>query len=302
MYPQVEILHVYSDGPTVQYKQKKNYFLFKRYIDDLGFEKGTWNFSESYHGKGPADGVDANIKRLLDEKVSHGKDVRSALGALNLNQINLLEGETKVKLFCIDDDDIHEIESNNEDELKSLSAVPNTLKIPKKRLRRISSSDTDVDTFILRRPTIRRLKSISSSETVTDNSVLQRQAIKRFKSISFSETDEDSSVLQRQVTHSKSKTVDVISATVEPSRGLTPTKQTNSIMCQGQNSVTILSDIKVNYTRDDLRNIMKGSSRYNMSSMVIPKDFPELTNKTEEHKEPHPFNQKSQRVRFFLFK
>ncbi|PZC81934.1 hypothetical protein B5X24_HaOG211720 [Helicoverpa armigera] len=124
MYPDVAVLHVYSDGPTVQYKQKKNFFLFKRYINELGFEKGTWNFSESYHGKGPADGVGANIKRLLDEKVSHGRDVRSALDALNL-----LEGETKVKLFCIDDKDIHEIESNNQKEFKSLLAVPNTLKI-----------------------------------------------------------------------------------------------------------------------------------------------------------------------------
>jgi hypothetical protein len=121
--PEVNVLHVYSDGPSTQYKQKKNFFLFSKITHELGF-RATWNFSESYHGKGAADGVGGTIKRLLDKKVSYGIDVLSANSA-----IEMLKGETSIKLFYIDAKNIDNIKNDNEFALNNLTAIPKTMKI-----------------------------------------------------------------------------------------------------------------------------------------------------------------------------
>ena len=39
------------------------------------FESVFWNFLESSHGKGPADGIGAAVKNMADRQVAHGKDV-----------------------------------------------------------------------------------------------------------------------------------------------------------------------------------------------------------------------------------
>lgn len=61
--PSATTLHVISDGPTTQYRSKKNFFLLSTVPFDLGFQRLTWNFLEAGHGKGPADGVGAAVKR-----------------------------------------------------------------------------------------------------------------------------------------------------------------------------------------------------------------------------------------------
>jgi len=43
-YSSVRIIHFFSDGPTTQYRQKKNLFFFSTVIFQLGFHVGTWNF------------------------------------------------------------------------------------------------------------------------------------------------------------------------------------------------------------------------------------------------------------------
>ncbi|CAG5026111.1 unnamed protein product [Parnassius apollo] len=126
--PQINSVHVFSDGPAIQYKQKKNFYLYKLYLEDLNFEKGTWNFSESYHGKSAADGIGGVIKRLLDAKVSHGMDVSDTSTAYSL----LKENTTVQKiqhLFCVDESDIIEIKSKNQTAFESLVPVPKTMKI-----------------------------------------------------------------------------------------------------------------------------------------------------------------------------
>ncbi|CAG5052596.1 unnamed protein product [Parnassius apollo] len=122
--PQINTVHVFSDGPATQYKQKKNFYLYKLYLEDLNFEKGTWNFSESYHGKSAADGIGGVIKRLLDAKVSHGMDVSDTSTAYSL-----LKENTTVNLFCVKESDIIEIKSKNQTAFESLVPVPKTMKI-----------------------------------------------------------------------------------------------------------------------------------------------------------------------------
>ena len=65
---------MFSDGPTAQYKQKGNFFLFAKQLERRGFCFGTWNYFEAAHGKGAPDGVGAAIKRNTDRLVNMGRD------------------------------------------------------------------------------------------------------------------------------------------------------------------------------------------------------------------------------------
>lgn len=98
--PEIDSIHIFSDGPTTQYRQKKNFFLFTTIIKDFALT-GTWNFFEASHGKGAADGIGGSVKRLLDKKVSYGNDILDAESALTL-----LKDETSIKLFCIGEENI----------------------------------------------------------------------------------------------------------------------------------------------------------------------------------------------------
>lgn len=101
-YPKVISIHIFSDGPTSQYKQKKNFYLFCKRTKELGFLYSTWNFSEASHGKGAADGVGAGVKRRLDNCVSLGLDVPNALVAYEILQ----KSDTSILTFFISDSDI----------------------------------------------------------------------------------------------------------------------------------------------------------------------------------------------------
>lgn len=64
-------LHILSDGPSTQYKNKTKFYLFSQHlVHDLGLKCATWNFSESGHGKGAADGIGAVVKRIADAMVA----------------------------------------------------------------------------------------------------------------------------------------------------------------------------------------------------------------------------------------
>ncbi|KAJ4931272.1 hypothetical protein JOQ06_025569 [Pogonophryne albipinna] len=74
-YPQVTTVHFWSDGPSKQYKNKKNFFLLSAIPPTLGFEKATWNFFPTSHGKGAPDGIGGTVKRTADNLVLRGNDV-----------------------------------------------------------------------------------------------------------------------------------------------------------------------------------------------------------------------------------
>ncbi|KAJ8726803.1 hypothetical protein PYW08_015200 [Mythimna loreyi] len=102
--PHVKKIHIFSDGPTTQYRQKNNFYLFTKRLSDYGFEVGTWNYFEASHGKGAADGVGGAIKRKLDYYVAHGHDITSAEDAFTYLQDNI-----KVKLYMITVKDIQDM-------------------------------------------------------------------------------------------------------------------------------------------------------------------------------------------------
>ncbi|KAK6178007.1 hypothetical protein SNE40_012853 [Patella caerulea] len=66
---------------------------------DLGFKSVTWNYPESGHGKGPADGVGAAIKTAADRLVVHGTDITNADELLDA-----MESQTTIKMSKIDPD------------------------------------------------------------------------------------------------------------------------------------------------------------------------------------------------------
>ncbi|CAJ1066393.1 hypothetical protein KUCAC02_023480 [Xyrichtys novacula] len=74
-YPQVTTMHFWSDGPSKQYKNKKNFFLLSSVPPTLGFERTTWNFFPTSHGKGAPDGIGGTVKRTADNLVLRGNDV-----------------------------------------------------------------------------------------------------------------------------------------------------------------------------------------------------------------------------------
>ncbi|XP_046554961.1 uncharacterized protein LOC124264267 isoform X2 [Haliotis rubra] len=77
-HPNVDTLHIFSDGPTTQYRQKGNFLLLSQKPAQFGFTSAVWNFFESGHGKGTPDAVGGAIKRKADAKVKYGMDIQSA--------------------------------------------------------------------------------------------------------------------------------------------------------------------------------------------------------------------------------
>lgn len=69
-HPSIEVVHFFSDGPTTQYRQKGNFYLFTTELVNRGFKRGTWNFFEASHGKGDPDGVGGLLKWTADRLVS----------------------------------------------------------------------------------------------------------------------------------------------------------------------------------------------------------------------------------------
>ncbi|CAK1602488.1 unnamed protein product [Parnassius mnemosyne] len=119
-YPAINCVHFYSDGPTTQYRQKKNFWLFGEKTKEDGFVQATWSFFEASHGKGAADGVGGAIKRILDSRVSYGEDIVDAKSAFDV----LSKADTTIKLFYVTEDSIKKVENP-----QNIQPVPNTMKI-----------------------------------------------------------------------------------------------------------------------------------------------------------------------------
>lgn len=88
----------------------------------MGFRSITWNFLEAGHGKGPADGVGAAVKRNADSLVAKGIDIES--GAKMYEELSKLK--SAVTLFHVTDHDISEVDKVLREDL---STVKGTMKI-----------------------------------------------------------------------------------------------------------------------------------------------------------------------------
>ena len=76
-YPKVCNLHIISDSPSTQYRNKNSFFLLSTYLPQKfsQIRTITHSFTESGHGKSAADGVGSTVKRTADDAVAHGNDV-----------------------------------------------------------------------------------------------------------------------------------------------------------------------------------------------------------------------------------
>lgn len=120
--PKIDTLHIYSDGPTSQYRNRTNIFLWlKTLIDE--FEQvtnSTWTFSEPGHGKGPMDGVGGVLKRTADRHVLMGKDIKSGSDFVGLFT------ESSILVKEVSDKEVTEMKETIP---KAIDAIPGIMKI-----------------------------------------------------------------------------------------------------------------------------------------------------------------------------
>lgn len=117
----INAVHFFSDGPTTQYRNKLNFFLWSTLIFDMGFEYSTWNFFEAGHGKGAPDAVGGTLKRRADTLVLNGRDIPTAH-----DLFAALKTDSSVRLYYIDEDSVNAV---NAVCTKSLKPVAGTMKI-----------------------------------------------------------------------------------------------------------------------------------------------------------------------------
>ncbi|CAG9787325.1 unnamed protein product [Diatraea saccharalis] len=105
--PDIIKLHVLSDGPSTQYRNKSMFYLIANYVSkELDVEAVIWHFSEKGQGKGAPDGVGGCVKRLCDNSVAIGKDVSNYDGLMTCLQANC----KGIEIFGIDDSDVPKIQ------------------------------------------------------------------------------------------------------------------------------------------------------------------------------------------------
>ena len=114
--PSATALHVVSDGPTTQYRSKKNFFYLSTIPFQMGFQRISWNFLEAGHGKGPADGIGAAVKRTADSMVAKGKDLPN--GKVLYEELS--NQQSNVKLLYVTQDEIEKMDVLLPDRLETI--------------------------------------------------------------------------------------------------------------------------------------------------------------------------------------
>ncbi|KAK1889254.1 Protein MLP1 [Dissostichus eleginoides] len=120
-HPSAKNIHLVSDGPTSQYRNKVSFYLASTVPFMKGFKSVTWNFTEASHGKGAPDGVGGALKNLADRLVAYGTDIPDAEALLHN-----LSKQSSVKLFKVTEE---KVETYRELVPPSLKTVQGTLKV-----------------------------------------------------------------------------------------------------------------------------------------------------------------------------
>lgn len=115
------VIHIISDGPTTQYRNKQNVYLLANKVFSYGFRCATWNFLEAGHGKGAADGIGVVVKRTADAFVNKGGDITKASELMTA-----LESCTSIKLMMVSELNIKDVE---EEIPLSVKPVPRTMQL-----------------------------------------------------------------------------------------------------------------------------------------------------------------------------
>lgn len=119
----VKTLHIFSDGPTGQYRNKRIFFLICHFAKEYGFDRLIWNYFEKHHGKGAIDGYGATLKITANNKVSQGSDITDAASFINVLK------HVKIDLSEIKSDEIDMIEKIVPAPPKELKAAAGTFKV-----------------------------------------------------------------------------------------------------------------------------------------------------------------------------
>ena len=90
-------------------------------MEELGYDRICWLFSEAGHGKGPVDGVGAALKRAADQCVAHGQDIATAKA-----MYDKLESTSKIKLYYVSRDQINYVD---EQIPLKVVGVPGTMRV-----------------------------------------------------------------------------------------------------------------------------------------------------------------------------
>ncbi|KAJ4942266.1 hypothetical protein JOQ06_012132 [Pogonophryne albipinna] len=118
----IDTLHVLSDGPVTQYRNRANCFLLSSVPYTWGLKQITWNYSERAHGKGAPDGVGGAVKRMADNHVHGGKDLQNPK---DLYEFLINREVENIRFKWIDESDINVF---NEMLPPSVPKVPGLLK------------------------------------------------------------------------------------------------------------------------------------------------------------------------------
>ena len=87
------IIHIISDGPTTEYRNKQHFYLIANKVFSYGFRSATWSVLEAGHGKGTADGIGAVVKRTTNAYVNKVGDITNSVDlvkALESSSIKLM--------------------------------------------------------------------------------------------------------------------------------------------------------------------------------------------------------------------
>ncbi|XP_062898445.1 uncharacterized protein LOC134343609 [Mobula hypostoma] len=74
-FPEVDTIELWSDGPSKQYRYKKDFSILCNVPPTLGFQRTTWNFFANSHGKGAPGCTGGTVKRTADSLVLQGSDI-----------------------------------------------------------------------------------------------------------------------------------------------------------------------------------------------------------------------------------
>lgn len=123
----ITCIHFMSDGPVTQYRNKTMFHILasKLHVEVPNIQKFSWNFSESGHGKGAADGIGATCKRTADAIVAAGGDIDSLESFID----SVKQRCPAITMFAIDDDTINNMTNDIQKEVKNLKCFNGTLKI-----------------------------------------------------------------------------------------------------------------------------------------------------------------------------
>lgn len=99
---EIDTLHILSDGPATQYRNRANCFLLSSIPYSWGFKMVTWNFSERSHAKGAPDGVGRALKRIADMYVHGGGGLQTLKDLFNY----LCQNTERVTTEWVEEDEI----------------------------------------------------------------------------------------------------------------------------------------------------------------------------------------------------